>query len=41
MSTRHEIQSELTSPVEGNDELGSGRRSWEENQSEQRGQEVA
>lgn len=40
MSTRGEIQSELISFVEGNNDLENGGRSWEENQPEQRGQKV-
>lgn len=39
MSARDESQSELISPVEGSGDSESGRRSREENQSEQRGQE--
>lgn len=40
MSARDEVQSELISFVEGNDDLEGGGRSWEENQSEQSGLEV-
>lgn len=40
MSARDEIKSELILLVEGNDHSESGRRSWEENQSGQPGQEV-
>lgn len=40
MSARDEIQSELISFVEGNDDLVRGKRSWEENQSERRGNKV-
>lgn len=36
MSARDEIQSEVISFVEGNDDLERGQRNWEENQSERR-----
>lgn len=40
MSAGDEIQSELIALVEENNDLESCRRSWEENQSQQRSQEV-